>query len=1324
MAQRVNVIPLFSASAIPGQVPKRFREIQRTLVPAPKPDPVRAQLERPIHTVPEITRGLGMEATDEQRWNDWIHKEAENAINETGFRRGLMSRLLHEKKVAEVRRLLLSRAITYYRSNVAAATKALILTPDEAADLKKAGAKYYRKVPDSKAKGGFRYIYDQTYSRRGDGDDGADNIKSSIDSMVGEKGCDLKRFKSLVTRYGSRKVAEALKAAGCELKDGQVLRKAPKKDPAAERAKKAKTQKDVAKKAQNDLRFYVFPGLLEKAKRKAPAGQMGFTFTAPKPKPAPKPAPKAGGGVVAIGKRGGRIVGYDAKGNPIYEGSAAARKLEAKVATLKRWTTVQVNGEDWVVSQIHKDGTVTLKRSGQKPRRVQATDLTKPVETLPDKPKAPPKPKPAKKPQRLTKDDPLWTMSPSAYLAIMGVKEPHIMEISPVQLARMSKRARREYDAKRHKEWNASGEAKQKWRQGVIDAYEAGKVSLDDPKLHPEAKSAILGHRVDQKKKSKEELKEAARKANQINGPEDLKVGDRVFTIMGNHYGTVTKVSKKSIRMDIEGFPNSKAFFGALQKLSHRDLEAKVEADWKAQNEKPKPAPKPKEEPKLVLQEPKKPKEPKKKDPDAGVKKLEQTGDHIWGSRKDVRRLAEGSFALEAKDLGNMSFDDAAVIIRKSKIANIPSLDEMRQMGMTPGVANMALALFAAISEKPKDSPMARQQFLDHIRGIEGALKEIKTLDEMRDFIGEMGSKTRRAGRWDQVEDVPKLDDIPANKDVHPADFDTQKKNEKQWIKDRIAELQKDNPGIDYREGWDGRRYRNIIMVKATKPYQALGARFETFVKSRGKLHDEAYKTSLTLDNAWGWSAKEQNLSVDDAWASLAASQEKDKVKKPKQAKPPKDAAGQTKRGFSMVKASRTIVREGAKVTHDSADTERARATFGLREIDYGTEGYMSQADREHHTLNLEHAMHDFVDVLGISPEVLGLNGRVGMALGARGLGGKQAAAAHYEPGRKAINITKWAGGGSVAHEWGHAMDNIISEHFIERSVTQEGSSYLSTHSEHSALPPDLSKAVQGVMKAIKKHPEPEKARAAHKKELAEASQAVESLISQNNRLVREHKDIANKPDPERLERMVARQKERIAEWKSEIEDRKAKIKKKPHRRRSMYSSALDQRELDISHREHWIKQTEEKIAKWQGPDGTKSGADAAKMKEIEDAVEGLRTDINRAKRERKKIQETDPEASDLYRTSMKAGPYYAKTVELFARSFETYVHEKLRGEGRRNTYLVAEGRQAQGVYPQKMERDLVVQAFDELMAVLRKGDHLKKALEALHERFILRKAI
>lgn len=99
--------------------------------------------------------------------------------------------------------------------------------------------------------------------------------------------------------------------------------------------------------------------------------------------------------------------------------------------------------------------------------------------------------------------------------------------------------------------------------------------------------------------------------------------------------------------------------------------------------------------------------------------------------------------------------------------------------------------------------------------------------------------------------------------------------------------------------------------------------------------------------------------------------------------------------------------------------------TFGFRGVQFGNyvEGARRQAD-----LNRAHdALMDLAEVLGCAPGALSLGGTLGLAFGARGRGGKGAAAAHYEPDQVVINLTKTNGAGSLAHEWFHALDNRLA---------------------------------------------------------------------------------------------------------------------------------------------------------------------------------------------------------------------------------------------------------------------------------------------------------
>lgn len=167
--------------------------------------------------------------------------------------------------------------------------------------------------------------------------------------------------------------------------------------------------------------------------------------------------------------------------------------------------------------------------------------------------------------------------------------------------------------------------------------------------------------------------------------------------------------------------------------------------------------------------------------------------------------------------------------------------------------------------------------------------------------------------------------------------------------------------------------------------------------------------------------------------------------------------------------------------TEQNATPEKFSDAFGFRGVQFGNyvEGPRRQSD-----LNRAYdSLMDMADVLKVPPKALSLNGRLGLAFGARGKGGKNAAAAHYEPGAVAINLTKGNGAGSLAHEWFHSLDNYFGQNDVakdgdvgsggeymterHRKVKQwNGKEYASV--EHPVRQ-EVYDAFKGVMKAINK---------------------------------------------------------------------------------------------------------------------------------------------------------------------------------------------------------------------------------------------------------------
>lgn len=135
-------------------------------------------------------------------------------------------------------------------------------------------------------------------------------------------------------------------------------------------------------------------------------------------------------------------------------------------------------------------------------------------------------------------------------------------------------------------------------------------------------------------------------------------------------------------------------------------------------------------------------------------------------------------------------------------------------------------------------------------------------------------------------------------------------------------------------------------------------------------------------------------------------------------------------------------IRSGSEIpkSYEYDNMEFVESYYGLRAIEFGN--WLSQQDRKNYLSGLGLALFDLQQVLGFSPKEISLNKKVSIAFGARGRGNTLA---HFEADTFAINITRYSrpskvltnkrnfdrtdlltlsgGVGSLAHEYGHALD-------------------------------------------------------------------------------------------------------------------------------------------------------------------------------------------------------------------------------------------------------------------------------------------------------------
>ena len=148
----------------------------------------------------------------------------------------------------------------------------------------------------------------------------------------------------------------------------------------------------------------------------------------------------------------------------------------------------------------------------------------------------------------------------------------------------------------------------------------------------------------------------------------------------------------------------------------------------------------------------------------------------------------------------------------------------------------------------------------------------------------------------------------------------------------------------------------------------------------------------------------------------------------------------------------------------DHITSDEYKAEFGFRGTQFGN--YVEQARRQKELNNSYDALRDMAKIIDIPSKAISLNGELAIAFGARGNGGPDPAAAHYEPGQVVINLTKKNGFGSLAHEWFHALDN----YFGKSSQVHDYLTYANRYKEINpeAVRPEVADAFREVMNTIK----------------------------------------------------------------------------------------------------------------------------------------------------------------------------------------------------------------------------------------------------------------
>lgn len=236
--------------------------------------------------------------------------------------------------------------------------------------------------------------------------------------------------------------------------------------------------------------------------------------------------------------------------------------------------------------------------------------------------------------------------------------------------------------------------------------------------------------------------------------------------------------------------------------------------------------------------------------------------------------------------------------------------------------------------------------------------------------------------------------------------------------------------------------------------------------EAKSKPYDFQFHVRVTSTNGYVFAQKPRVIKLrayENAAAARAA------LKDPEQRAELQEEAERMKNGVPE-RREKDRGRKGPQRRDGDVSPDQFEKAFGFRGVEFGN--YVTAAQRQSFLNETYDALMDLAGALGVPTETLSLNGSLAMAFGARGVGnrGGHTAAAHYEPVKTVINLTRGAGAGSLAHEWWHAVDNHIndlnagrntSELFTERNIRQMP----------LELPQDFHNALRAMLSSIRSTP-------------------------------------------------------------------------------------------------------------------------------------------------------------------------------------------------------------------------------------------------------------
>lgn len=631
--------------------------------------------------------------------------------------------------------------------------------------------------------------------------------------------------------------------------------------------------------------------------------------------------------------------------------------------------------------------------------------------------------------------------------------------------------------------------------------------------------------------------------------------------------------------------------------------------------------------------------------------KHEDFGEKIGGARKDLWSLR----GLLLSDLEEMNAAERDKYVTKDNVWRKPDYQKLMAEGLPPRVAYFVKAVRDSLPAGPTctggmaeaDVAARQDKYVEFVGSVRDAAMALKADSDIEGFFRRNFEPHLVRQGWYSVKVAEDYVGLITNKVLHTASLENMRALDAAIQKKQFGYT----PEQKALDGYMLRQYGEDDAKFVSEP----GERPHLVVEVGYGKHYFYPRDEMANPANWKpgtWFAAKNGRVV--AYNVPSLEKLKEDVVALEAAKAALKPTGSRKGRFvppqlAHVRFTGADVRQGRDVNGDDY-----MSAFRFRGGEFGN--WMSDGDRQT-SLNMGYeALATMAKALGISREDISLGGRLAIAFGARGQG---AAAAHYEPMREVINLTKMHGAGSLAHEWGHAMDDILA-----KAIGGDG---LSDGKARRGLT-DAQSRLHHDMRFTEKQVDVEEQRAA-----LEAN--TKRLSDYGERLIRSVMPAREKMEPEQ----ARQQEELIARV---VGDRTIRCNERLPSVQTVAGPVEELSEFKRSVTGRGIpKEFRENITYYLGM----ANSERAAMEHLE--------------------PRTELRPSAYYQESKDFGKKYSKTdhgyweseCEMFARAFACYVHDKLEAMGVICDYAV--GHAESGPVPRGEERERLDADFDALIA-------------------------